>query len=175
MARTTKTKTTQRNTRKSAPKASPGGENALELLKADHREVSEWFDQYEDLKEEAEKGELARRICQALLVHAQIEEEIFYPPSREATGDGDLLDEAAVEHAQAKHLIREILAMKPGDDLFDAKVTVLGEEIRHHVEEEEGELFPEISAGPLDLKALGSQLAARKAELMKGGPVRKAS
>lgn len=106
------------------------------------------------------------QICEALTVHAQIEEEIFYPAAREAIDDDDLLDEAEVEHASAKQLIAEIQSMTVEDRLFDAKVTVLGEYINHHVEEEESEMFPEARSSDLDLKKLGAQLEERKAELM---------
>jgi len=114
-----------------------------------------------------EKSELAQKICLALRVHAQLEEEIFYPAARKATKDNDLLDEATVEHAGAKNLIAEIEEMEPGDDLYDAKVKVLGDQIRHHVEEEESELFPECEAARMDLNALGAQMVKRKAELLK--------
>lgn len=140
--------------------------DAISLLKADHKEVKTYFKQYEGLDDEAEKQALADKICLALTVHAQIEEEIYYPAARAAIDDDDLLDEAEVEHASAKQLIAEIQAMKAGDRLFDAKVTVLGEYINHHVEEEEKEMFPESRASDLDLKELGAQLAERKAELM---------
>lgn len=140
--------------------------DAIKLLKDDHKEVKTFFKQYEDLDDEAEKQALADKICLALTVHAQIEEEIYYPATRAAIDDDDLLDEAEVEHASAKQLIAEIQAMKAGDRLFDAKVTVLGEYIDHHVGEEENEMFPESRDSELDLKALGEQLAARKAELM---------
>jgi hemerythrin superfamily protein len=140
--------------------------DAVKLLKDDHKEVKTYFKQYETLEDDAEKQTLADKICLALTVHAQIEEEIYYPAAREAIDDDDLLDEAEVEHASAKQLIAEIQAMKAGDRLFDAKVTVLGEYIDHHVEEEESEMFPESRDSDLDLKALGAQLATRKAELM---------
>lgn len=143
--------------------------DAISLLKADHKEVKTYFKQYEGLKDEAEKQALADKICRALTVHAQIEEEIYYPAARAAIDDDDLLDEAEVEHASAKQLIAEIQAMKAADRLFDAKVTVLGEYIDHHVEEEEKEMFPESGASDLDLKTLGAQLAERKAELMAQG------
>ncbi len=141
--------------------------DAIKLLKADHKEVRAWFKQYEDLEDNADKQALADKICLALTVHTQIEEEIYYPATREAIDDDDLLDEAEVEHASAKQLIAEIQGMKAGDHLFDAKVTVLGEYINHHVEEEEREMFPESRDSDLDLKTLGEQMAARKAELMK--------
>lgn len=140
--------------------------DAIKLLKDDHKQVKIWFKQYESLEEDAEKQALALQICEALTVHAQIEEEIFYPAAREAIDDDDLLDEAEVEHASAKQLIAEILGMSVEDRLFDAKITVLGEYIDHHVEEEETEMFPEARSSDLDLKALGAQLEARKAELM---------
>ena len=140
--------------------------DAIKLLKDDHKEVKTYFRQYEDLEDDTEKQALADKICMALTVHAQIEEEIYYPATREAIDDDDLLDEAEVEHANAKQLIAEIQAMKAGDRLFDAKVTVLGEYINHHVEEEESEMFPESRDSDLDLKALGVQMAERKAQLM---------
>ena len=140
--------------------------DAIKLLKDDHKEVKTYFKQYEALEDETEKQALADKICLALTVHALIEEEIFYPAARVAIDDDDLLDEAEVEHASAKQLIAEIQAMTAGDRLFDAKLTVLGEYIDHHVEEEESEMFPESRESDLDLKALGAQLAKRKAELM---------
>jgi Hemerythrin HHE cation binding domain len=142
--------------------------DAISLLKADHKEVKGWFDQFDKTDDDAAKQELATKICKALTVHAQIEEEIFYPAAYEALDDegDDLLDEAEVEHASAKELIAQIEASQVGEPLFDAKVTVLGEYIAHHVEEEENELFPECRDSEMDLKALGEQLAARKAELM---------
>jgi hemerythrin superfamily protein len=124
------------------------------------------FDDFEELDNNAAKGKLAQKICLTLKIHTQIEEEIFYPAARKATGDDDLLDEAVVEHAGAKHLIAEIEKMRPGNDLFDAKITVLGEQIKHHVEEEEEELFPEIEDSKMDVVAVGKQMAARKQELM---------
>ncbi|WP_084758623.1 hemerythrin domain-containing protein [Sphingopyxis macrogoltabida] len=140
--------------------------DAIKLLKADHKEVKTWFKEYEKLDAKGDKQALADKICLALTVHAQIEEEIFYPAARPAVDDDALFDEAEVEHGSAKQLIAEIQAMKAGDRLFDAKVIVLGEYIDHHVGEEEEEMFPEARDSDLDLKALGVQLAARKAELM---------
>lgn len=166
---TTKTTTNARPASKTARKtarAAARPADAIKLLKDDHKEVKGYFKEYEKLENDAEKQALAHKICLALTVHAQIEEEIYYPATREAINDDDLLDEAEVEHASAKQLIVEIQAMKAGDRLFDAKVTVLGEYVNHHVEEEEGEMFPESRDSDLDLKALGTQLAERKAELM---------
>lgn len=123
------------------------------------------FEQYEKTEGDDEKQALAMQICKALTVHARIEEEIFYPAAYEALDDDDLLDEAEVEHASAKDLIAQIEASSPAEPLFDAKVKVLGEYINHHVEEEEGEMFPECRSSDMDLKALGEQMRARKAEL----------
>jgi hemerythrin HHE cation binding domain-containing protein len=140
--------------------------SAIELLADDHREVEGYFEEYEELEDDDAKAALAAKICLALKVHTQIEEELFYPAARKATKDDDLLDEAVVEHAGAKHLIAEIEDMEVGDDLYDAKIKVLGEQIKHHVKEEEEELFPETESAKLDVEALGKKLAARKAELM---------
>ena len=141
--------------------------SAIELLKEDHREVEDFFQEYESLEEDAEKESVALEICLALQVHAQIEEEIFYPEARNGIDKPELIDEAIVEHAAAKQLISEIEAMEVGDSMRDAKVKVLGEQISHHVEEEEGELFPAVEAADLDLNALGQRMSARKAELLK--------
>lgn len=142
--------------------------DAIRLLKDDHKQVRQWFEAFEAAEEDAEKQELANQICRALTVHAQIEEEIFYPAAYDALDqDGDdLVDEATVEHASAKALIAEIEAMSAGEPLFDAKVKVLGEYVNHHVEEEEKELFPECKDAGMDMAMLGEALAARKQELM---------
>jgi len=142
-------------------------EDAIKLLKADHKEVRSWLDDFDNTDDDKKKEKLARNICRALTVHAQIEEEIFYPAARNAEVDEDLLDEANVEHASVKQLITQIENMGPADALFDATVTVLGEYVKHHVAEEEGELFPECKDSGMDLKDLGQKLAERKAELMK--------
>ena len=142
---------------------------ATKLLMADHKEVHAMFQQYKKLAdadaEASEREALATEICHALTVHATVEEELFYPAAREAEVDADLLDEAEVEHASAKELIAQIEGMSPEDDLYDAKVTVLGEYIDHHVKEEEGELFPKCRKSDMDLEGLGAAMTARKAEL----------
>ncbi|MGH7114334.1 MAG: hemerythrin domain-containing protein [Stellaceae bacterium] len=144
-----------------------GAPNAFGLLEQDHRQVEEWFDEFDELgKDDKRKGELAEKICLALEVHARIEEEIFYPQAREATKDNDLIDEAVVEHAAVKNLIAEIEEMEVGDDLYDAKIRVLGEMVKHHVKEEEEELFPELEKSKMDVEVVGRKLTERKAELM---------
>ena len=149
--------------------------NAIELLKRDHDDVDTLFSQYEDSKETADddaKEMLVTQICDALTVHAQVEEEIFYPAARRAL-DGDegkdLLDEAAVEHQTLKDLIARLEAAPTDDPLYDAGVKVLSEYVKHHVKEEENELFPKVKSSQMDLEAIGRQLADRKAELMARG------
>jgi hemerythrin superfamily protein len=144
-------------------------QDAIQLLRADHRKVQDLFDQFEKARGEDRKAELARKICMELKVHAQIEEEILYPAARAALKEPDLIDEATVEHASAKTLIAQIEQSQAGDELFDAKVTVLGEYIKHHVKEEHNEIFPKLKKTKLDLKGLGQQLAARKETLMAEG------
>ena len=141
--------------------------DAITLLKEDHREVEALFEEFEEADAE-ELEEIAERVCQMLTVHAQIEEEIFYPRAQEALEgeDQELVNEANVEHASAKELIAQVEQMSADDALFKATVKVLSEYIKHHVKEEEGELFPKLKKTDLDLKAIGEQLAERKQELM---------
>jgi hemerythrin superfamily protein len=141
--------------------------DAVALLKADHREVEDLFEQFAKSRSGAKKGQLAADICSALTIHAQIEEEIFYPAFLEATDHKDMHHEAIVEHEGAKRLIAELDGMKPEDDYFDARVTVLSEMIKHHVKEEEkaGGMFAEAKKSKLDLKGLGEQMSARKMDL----------
>jgi len=139
-------------------------QDAIQLLKSDHREVQQLFDQFEKARAPKQQ-QLAEQICRMLAVHAQIEEEIFYPAAREALRDADLVDEAEVEHASAKDLIAQI-EDAAGDDKFEARVKVLGEYVRHHVKEEESEMFKQLQGRKLDLQALGERLLQRKMELM---------
>jgi len=127
------------------------------------------FREYEKLtkKEDQEgKEELAQQICKELTIHAQLEEEIFYPAAREAIKDDDLLNEALVEHSSAKDLISEIKSMKMDDPMYDAVVTVLGEYVNHHVQEEEEKMFPKAQKSKMDLEGIGNEIAERKEELM---------
>jgi hemerythrin superfamily protein len=142
--------------------------NAIQLLKQDHAEVKALFDRFEKLGEDGptdEKEDIVRDACAKLTVHATIEEEIFYPASRDAKDADALLNEAEVEHGTAKELIATLEAMSADDEMFDANFTVLSEYIKHHVKEEEGELFPKVQKSDLDLDELGKQLAERKEEL----------
>lgn len=149
--------------------AKPAVQSALALLRADHQEVSALFDRFERRKEKmtaAQKGALAQEICTALDVHARIEEEIFYPAVRPAIGDEALMDEAEVEHESLKELIAKIEEEGPAGEHFDAHVTVLGEYVKHHVKEEQNEMFKKVRRTDLDLKELGMKLKARKETLM---------
>ena len=142
--------------------------DAIELLMQDHRKVQKIFKDFEKSKEEmedAEKGEMVRQGCMELKIHTQLEEEIFYPAARDAIEDEDLVDEAEVEHASAKQLIDELEAMEPGDDMYDARFTVLGEYVNHHIKEEEHELFPEVKKAKVDLEDLGRKMMQMKEKL----------
>jgi hemerythrin superfamily protein len=145
-----------------------GSIDAVELLTQQHREVSEMFERFENMTDRAKvsKKKLADEICNALIMHTTIEEEIFYPATREASEETeDMVDEAVVEHASAKDLIAQIMEMDPGDDLYDAKVKVLGELVEHHVKEEEEEMFPKTRELKLDMEALGQEMKSRQQEI----------
>lgn len=152
----------------SARQGNGRGKDAIALLKADHREVEGWFEQFEKARSDDKKQELATKICTALKAHTTIEEEIFYPAFLEATEETDIHHEAEVEHEGAKKLIGEIEASGPNDEYFDAKVTVLSEMIKHHVNEEEqrGGMFAKAKQSDMDLAALGEQMEQRKGEIM---------
>ena len=142
-------------------------QDAIALLKADHREVEKLFAQFEKTRFAMRKEKLADEICNALRVHTTIEEEIFYPAFFEATEEEDLHNEAQVEHDGAKYLIQKIEGSGPDDELFDAQVKVLSEMIKHHVNEEEKRdgMFAKARQSDMDLEEIGQQLQARKAEL----------
>lgn len=168
---TAKKAAAKKSTRSRSTSASKSGApDAIKLLTADHREVKALFQQYQEMvdheAEDQEKQEIADQICLMLTVHAQIEEELFYPAAKEAIKEPDLVNEANVEHASAKDLIAQIQESDPSDEMYDAKVKVLGEYIDHHVKEEEGEMFPQARKAKVDLVALGEQLAERKQALM---------
>lgn len=142
--------------------------DAIALLKADHRKVEGLFGKFEAAISGLKKAELARQICTELTVHTVIEEEIFYPACKGVV-EADLLDESYVEHDGAKVLIAEIEAAAPDADFFDAKVTVLSEQIKHHVKEEEKRaegLFAQARKAGLDMDALSRRMQARKTELL---------
>jgi hemerythrin-like domain-containing protein len=169
MPRPPASKTTSKSTAKTTYRGSPETD-VLALLVEDHNKVKKLFDQFEKMKKEDEQDDEAKQMivetaCAELTIHAQVEEEIFYPAMRESLDDADLLDEAEVEHASAKQLISELSAMQPGDELYDAKFTVLGEYVKHHIEEEEKELFPKAKKEKAALEGLAEEISQRKMEL----------
>lgn len=141
--------------------------NAIDLLIKDHKDVKTLFKKFEGLSDRSRVGKenIVEQICHALTVHMHLEEEIFYPAVRKEIKDEDLMDEAIVEHAAAKDLIEQLLKMDAGDELYDAKVKVLSEQIEHHVREEEDDMFPKVRKAKIDLAALGVEMHASKEEL----------
>ena len=162
-------KSASKSTSRSTPRAK-APQDVLKMLAEDHKKVKQMFDQFEKMKEEEEpdleaKQMLVELCCAELTVHAQLEEELFYPALRETIDDMDMLDEAEVEHASAKQLISELSSMEPGDELYDAKFTVLGEYVKHHIEEEEKEMFAKAKKADLDLVAMAEEARVRKQEV----------
>jgi hemerythrin-like domain-containing protein len=141
--------------------------DAIDLLKQDHDKVERAFKQFEKMdRHDAEAcRRLIRSVCEELKVHSALEEEVFYPALRQAIDDQDLMNEAAVEHETAKMLIDQLDSMAADDSSYYATFTVLGEYVRHHIKEEQGEMFPEAKKSKLDLAALGERMRARKEEL----------
>jgi len=156
----TTTKTT------AAPKTPAAAKDAIALLKADHEAVSHLFAEFEKTRSVANKKALVDEICTALSVHAQIEEEIFYPAFKAALKDKLLVPEATVEHAGVKSLIAQLEGAEPDGEMYDAKVKVLSEYVKHHVKEEQNEMFAKAKASSLDMAELGARMAARKDELL---------
>ncbi|MDO9093323.1 MAG: hemerythrin domain-containing protein [Rubrivivax sp.] len=161
MTTTAKTASKTTASHKTAP-----AKDAIALLKADHEAVSQLFAEYEKTRSASNKEALVAEICTALSVHAQIEEEIFYPAVKATLKDKLLVPEATVEHAGIKDLIAQLEGVKPDGEMYDARVKVLSEYVKHHVKEEQTEMFPKAKASSLDMVELGEQLEARKAELM---------
>lgn len=151
--------------KKSSPKREKA-QDATAMLRADHKRVSGLFSQYEKTQSTSKKKQLVDEICTELSMHAQVEEEIFYPAVKEALGDHELVPEATVEHASLKALISEVEGVEPDGEMYDAKIKVLGEYVKHHVKEEQGEMFPKAKATDLDMKELGAKMAARKEALL---------
>ncbi|HJV86040.1 MAG TPA: hemerythrin domain-containing protein [Noviherbaspirillum sp.] len=169
MPRNATPKGTSKSSRTS-PRASSKGSShdALRILADDHKKVLDMFDEFKELKndpDEEAKQQLVEATCAELTIHTQVEEEIFYPAARDVIDEMDLLDEAEVEHAAARQLITELAAMEPDDDLYDARFTVLGEYVRHHIKEEEKELFPKLKKADIDLDEIGDEIEQRKMEL----------
>ena len=146
--------------------AAAKSQDAIALLRADHKKVSELFAEYEKTRSPDKKGTIVAQICTELGVHAQIEEEIFYPAVKQALKDKELVPEAAVEHASLKSLIAQVEGVAPDGEMFDAKIKVMSEYVKHHVKEEQDEMFPKAQKTKLDMDELGAQLAQRKEELL---------
>jgi len=143
-------------------------QDAIALLKADHRKVEDLFEQYDKARSNDRKLALAKEICTELTVHTIIEEEIFYPACKGKVED-DTMNEAYVEHDGAKILIAEIEDSRPEAAFYDAKIRVLSADIKHHVKEEEQRsdgMFAQAKDAGLDVEALGARLAARKKDLL---------
>lgn len=151
---------------KTKPQPAAKTQEATALLRDDHKRVASLFADYENASSKARKKQLVGQICSELTVHAQVEEEIFYPAVKRALKDKELIPEATVEHASLKALIAQVEGVEPDGELFDARIKVLSEYVDHHVKEEQNEIFPKAKASDLDLTALGARLAERKAELL---------
>ena len=148
------------------PAAAPKPQEATAMLRADHKLVGGLFAQYEKTRASGKKKALVAKICTELGLHAQVEEEIFYPAVQRALKDHALVPEASVEHATLKDLIAQVKDVEPEGDMFDAKIKVMSEYVKHHVKEEQNEMFPKAKKTKLDMMALGAQMAARKSELL---------
>ena len=138
------------------------------MLRADHKKVSGLFEKYESARSAARKKSIVAEICTELRVHTQIEEEIFYPAVKAALKDHELVPEASVEHASVKDLIAQVEGQEPDGEMFDARIKVMSEFVKHHVKEEQNEMFPKAKQTKLDMRSLGEQMATRKQELMSG-------
>lgn len=148
------------------PTKAPVHKEATAMLRADHKLVSDLFEQYEKSRSPVKKKEIVTQICKELTVHAQVEEEIFYPAVKAALKDHELIPEANVEHATLKDLIAQVEGLEPDGEMFDARIKVMSEYVKHHVKEEQNEIFPKARATNLDMTELGEQISARKQELM---------
>lgn len=149
-----------------ARKSPPKPQDAVAMLKADHKKVSGLFEEFEKSRAATVKKRLVAQICLELTVHTTLEEEIFYPAVKAALKDHELVPEANVEHASVKDLIAQVEGVEPDGEVYDARVKVMGEFVKHHVKEEQNEMFPKAKKTKLDMLELGAQMAARKAELM---------
>jgi hemerythrin superfamily protein len=155
-------------TTRKKPSASAKAPDAIALLRADHKNVSALFAQYEKSRSAGRKKSIVAQICTELTVHTQIEEEIFYPAVKAALKDKELVPEATVEHASVKSLIEQVEGKEPDGEMFDAKIKVMSEFVKHHVKEEQNEMFPKAKKTKLDMNELGARMAARKDELLMG-------
>lgn len=140
--------------------------DAIKLLKDDHKKVDGLFEDFEATKSDKKKKSIVDEICKELTIHAQVEEEIFYPAVQNALKDHELVPEAIVEHGSLKELIAAVKGVEPDGDMYDAKIKVMSEYVKHHVKEEETEMFPKAKSSKLDMGELGKQMFARKEQLL---------
>ena len=158
--------------RKKSPRAKASSQrtsratNAVSILRADHKLVNELFEQFESTRSSAKKQKIVQQICTELTIHAMVEEEIFYPAVKQALKDDELIPEAIVEHDTLKALIAQVEGVEPDGEMYDAKVKVMGEYVKHHVKEEQNEMFPKAQKTRLDMDELGAMILQRKEELM---------
>ena len=164
--KTAAAKATRKAPAKTSRASTSSGQDAIALLRADHKKVSELYAQYETTRSPAKKKALVATICLELSVHARVEEEIFYPAVKAALKDKEMIPEAQVEHASLKELIAQVKDKEPDGEMFDAKIKVMSEYTKHHVKEEQNEIFPAAKKTRLDMLDLGARIAARKEELM---------
>lgn len=162
--RSSTTKTTGRTT--TAPRRTAAPKDAVAMLREDHKTVSALFEEFEKARSVSRKKQIVATICHELTIHATLEEEIFYPAFKAALKDKELVPEAVVEHASVKELIAQVQDQEPGGEDYDAKVKVMGEFVKHHVKEEQNEMFPKAKKAKLDLVELGQRMAQRKQELL---------
>ncbi len=146
-------------------KESTKAQEATAMLRADHKLVNELFEEFESARSGTKKRALAEQICRELTIHAEIEEEIFYPAVKQALKDKELIPEATVEHSTMKDLIAQIQEVDADDEMWEARVKVLGEYVKHHVKEEQNEIFPKARESKLDMAELGAMMKQRKEEL----------
>jgi hemerythrin superfamily protein len=163
---TTNARKTSKAPAKETTRGSTKQPDAIALLRADHKKVSGLFDAYEKARSTSKKAALVAEICTELTVHAQIEEEIFYPAVKRALKDKELVPEATVEHATLKNLISQVEGIAPDGEMYDAKVKVMSEYVKHHVKEEQNEMFPKARKTRLDMAELGVQMTERKQQLL---------
>ncbi|MCE4538663.1 hemerythrin domain-containing protein [Pelomonas sp. P7] len=139
--------------------------DAIGMLREDHKKVLGLFEDYEKARSATVKKRLVQQICEELTIHTQIEDEIFYPEFKAALKDKELVPEARVEHDSVKALIAQVQDKEPDGEDFDAKVRVMGEFVKHHVKEEQNEMFPKAKDSRMDLVELGERMAALKEQL----------
>jgi hemerythrin superfamily protein len=153
----------------------PSGSARREVLDAlieDHKLVKLLFREFERVRHGPERGArqaIAERVCSALDQHATLEEELFYPALRGVVRDDDLLDEAGVEHGSARALMAELRDIDADDPRFGATFTVLAAYVKHHIREEEGQLFQQLTRARVDWEGMRERIAARRAELADDG------